>query len=180
MFHPSYVLVAGSPWLYIGVHLAWPLLACLLAWMFILLVAGIDGAAATATRVLAIPFAVAYTLFTTFAGVGIGAFVWKANQLPPAEQPASSALIENVIHSSLSTPIRLTANLLWLATALALVAALRKNAPFPALALVALGAAAFAYRHERPWGPGGMAAVLAGVIWLELRPRPAVSADISV
>ena len=52
MLHPTHVLVHGSPWLYLGVHLAWPLLACLLAWMVILLVEGVDGAAAAA-RVLA-------------------------------------------------------------------------------------------------------------------------------
>ena len=171
MLHPSHVLVNGSPWLYIGVHLAWPLLACLLAWMLLLLVDGVDGAAATWTRVLAIPFAVAYTLFTAFAGIGIGAFVWKANQLPADQQPAAAALIANVTHSSLATPIRLTANLLWLAAALAVVIALRHVAPLPALVLVALGAAVFAYRHERPWGPGGMAAVLAGIAWLELKPK---------
>ena len=130
-------------------------------------------------RVLAVPFAVAYTLYTAYAGVTIGAFVWKGNELPADQQPAASVLIENVIHSSISTPIRLTANLLWLATALAVVVALRRQAPAAALVLFALGAAAFAYRHERPWGPGGMAAVLAGVIWLELRPKPAAGPQLT-
>jgi hypothetical protein len=53
----------------------------------------------------------------------MGAFVWKGNQLPADQQPAAAARIENVTHSSLSTPIRLTATLLWLATALAVAAA---------------------------------------------------------
>jgi hypothetical protein len=172
MLHPRRVLVDGDPWLYIGVHLAWPLLACFLAWMLILLVEEFKGPAATAARVLAIPFAVTYTLFASFAGVGIGAFVWKANELPAEQQPAAATLIENVTHSSLGSPIRLTANLLWLAAALAAVVALRKHAPLPALALITLGAAAFAYRHERPWGAGGMAALLAGVVWFELKPKP--------
>jgi hypothetical protein len=178
MLHPTHVLVHGSPWLYLGIHLAWPLLACLLAWMVILLVEGVDGAAATAARVLAIPFAVAYTLFTAFAGIAIGAFVWKGNQLPASEQPAASDLIESVIHSPLGTPMRYIANLLWLATALAVVVALRHHAPWPALVVFGLGAAAFAFRHERPWGPGGMAAVLAGVLWLELRPTPVVDSQL--
>jgi hypothetical protein len=173
MLHPSHVLTDGDPWLYIGVHLAWPALACLLAWMFILLVQGIEGRAATATRVLSVPFAVSYTLFTAFAGVAIGAFVWKANELPLNEQPGAAAVIDSVMHSSLSTPIRILAEVLWLATVLVAVAALRRRAPWPALLLFTLGAASFAYRHERPWGPAGMAALLAGVIWLELRPLPA-------
>jgi hypothetical protein len=180
MLHPTRVLDNGSPWLYIGVHLAWPFLSCMLAWMFLLLVEDCRGAAATTARVLVIPFAVAYTMFTTFDGVGIGAFVWKANELPTDQQPAASALIEDVIHSPLSTSIRVTASLLWLATALAVIVALWKRAPLPALVLIGLGAATFAYRHERPWGPAGMAAVLAGIVWLELRPRLASSADDSL
>jgi hypothetical protein len=171
MLHPTHVLSHGSPWLYLGVHLTWPFLACMLAWMFILLVEGIEGAAATAVRVLAIPFAVAYTLYTAFAGVGIGAFVWKANELPANQQPGASTLIENVIHSSIGSPIRWTATLLWLATTLAVVLALRGRAPLGGLTLFAVGAAVFAYRHERPWGAAGMVAVLAGVIWIELKPQ---------
>jgi hypothetical protein len=176
--HPSHVLEHGSPWLYLGVHLAWPFLACMLAWMCLLLVEGVEGGAATAARVLAIPFAVAYTLFTSFAGVGIGAFVWKANELPASQQPAASALIESVIHSGLGSPIRWIANVLWLGTALAVVFALRGRAALGGLVLFAVGAAVFAYRHERPWGAGGMAAVLAGVIWIELRPQPTVDPQV--
>ena len=179
MLHPKHVLVDGSAWRYIGVHLAWPALACLLAWMFLLLVEGVDGFAATATRVLAIPFAVAYTSFTAFAGVGIGAFVWKANELPAPSQPPAGALIDSVTHSQLMGPLRWTANGLWLATALAAVVALRRRAPGPALALFALGAAAFGLRHEPPWGPGGMAAILAAVLWFELKPKPAGAAPLA-
>jgi hypothetical protein len=172
MLHPTHVLVHGSPWLYIGVHLAWPALTCLLAWMLLLLVDSVENTAATLTRLLAIPFAVAYTLFTAFAGVGIGAFVWKANELPPDQQPAASVLIESVTHSSLASPLRWIATILWLAAASAAAAALWRTAPRPALAPFLAGAAVFAYRHERPWGAIGMAAVLAAVVWLELKPAP--------
>ncbi len=179
MLHPTHVLVDGSPWLYLGVHLAWPLLICLLAWMLLLLVEGIDGVAAKVARVLAVPFAVAYTMFTTYGGIAIGAFVWKANELPADQQSTAGTLIDNVTHNSIAGPIRLSANVLWLAAALAVVVALRKHAPLPALALVAAGALAFAYRHERPWGAAGMAAVLAGVVWLELRPTPVSDAQLT-
>jgi hypothetical protein len=178
MLHPDHVLSHGSPWLYLGVHLAWPFLACMLAWMCLLLVEGVEGGAATAARVLAIPFAVAYTLFTAFAGVGIGAFVWKANELPASQQPAAAALIHDVIHSSLGSPIRWLASVLWLATALAVVLALRARAPLGGLVLLGAGAAVFAFRHERPWGAAGMAAVLAGVIWIELRPQQTADAHV--
>ena len=96
--------------------------------------------------------------------------VWQASELPAAEQPTAATLIHKVFHSALETPLYLTAGLLCLGVVLAVVVALRGRAPLPALALVALGAVAFANSHERPWGPGGMAAILAGVVWLELRP----------
>jgi hypothetical protein len=170
MLHPDHVLDHGDPWRFLGVHLAWPLLACLLAWMIVLLVDGIDDAAATAARILAVPFAVAYTLYTAYAGIGIGAFIWKGSELPSAQQPIAAALIASVTHSSISSPIHWTAVALWFAAVLAVLVALRRTAPWPALALIAVGAFVFGYRHERPWGPGGMAAVLAGVVLLELRP----------
>ena len=178
MLHPDHVLDHGNPWRFLGVHLAWPLLACLLAWMLILLVDGIEGSAATAARILAVPFAVTYTLYTAYAGVGIGAFVWKGSELPASQQPIAATLISNVTHSSISRPIHWTATALWVAAVLAVVVALRKRAPLPSLALVTLGALAFAYRHEEPWGPGGMAAVLAGVVWLELRPARATDSPL--
>ena len=116
-----------------------------------------------------LPFAAVYTMFSTFAGLAFGALVWKTSALPVAEQPAAITLIHNLYSNPLKTSLYWSAGLLWLFTVFAVVIALRRRAPLPALALVALGAAAFAYSHERPWGPGGMAAVLAGVVWLELR-----------
>jgi hypothetical protein len=65
------------------------------------------------------------------------------------------------------------AGLLWLAVALAVVTALREKAPRPALVLMAVGAIVFALGHARPTGPIGMALFLAGIAWLELRPRQA-------
>ena len=60
---------------------------------------------------------------------------------------------------------------MWLAVALAVVAALRRQAPRPALVLMAIGAIVFTLGHARPVGPIGMGLFLAGIAWLELRPR---------
>ena len=86
------------------------------------------------------------------------------------EQRPAAELIHSVSHSALARPLYLVASLLWLAAMSAVVVALwsRTQAPRPALVLLAVGAAAFARSHVRPWGPAGMAAILAGVIWLEL------------
>jgi hypothetical protein len=172
LLHPG-LTVGESARLFLAVHLALPAIVCLLAWMMLFLVEGIEGVAASAARVLAIPFAVAYTAFTAFGGIAIGAFVWKANELRADRQRPAAELIHSVSHSALARPLYLVASLLWLAAMSAVVVALwsRTQAPRPALVLLAVGAAAFARSHVRPWGPAGMAAVLAGVIWLELAAR---------
>ncbi len=54
---------------------------------------------------------------------------------------------------------------------LTVVVALWKAAPKPALVLMAAGATVFALGHAQPVGPIGMTLFLAGVAWLELRPR---------
>lgn len=167
LLHPVQLYVGKNPWLFTGVHLALVPILCLLAWMIVLLVDGVDGRAANTARILAVPFAVAYTLFIAFEGFAIGAFVWKANTLGPAQQQVAANLIRSVSNSSLERPLYLVASILWLAAIIAVVIALRRRAPMPALFLLAFGAAAFARSHVRPWGPAGMIGVLAGVIWLE-------------
>jgi hypothetical protein len=69
------------------------------------------------------------------------------------------------------------AGLLWLAVALAVVAALRRRAPLGALVSMSLGAAVFTLGHARPMGPVGMGLLLVGIIWAELRPLPAPTAS---
>jgi hypothetical protein len=170
LFHPR--LEAGET-RFLVVHLAFPFLICLLAWTLVLLVDGVGGGLATLARALVIPFAVAYTAFSAVDGIALGAFAWKVADLPEAGQPTGVQLINSVSNSELERPLYLTAALLWLAAALAVVAALRRRAPVPALVLLVVGAALFAKSHVEPWGPAGMAAFLAGVVWLELRPTSA-------
>jgi hypothetical protein len=151
-----------------AVHLVLAPVVCLLAWMMVLLVDGVPGAAATATRLLAVPFAVSYTAFTVFGGVAPAAYVRETNELPPGEQQAAAELIHSVSHGPFARPLYLVASVLWLAAMLAVVVTLRRRAPIPALVLVAVGAALFAKSHVPPLGAAGMTAVLAGVIWIEL------------
>ena len=79
--HPSHLVVGESDRLFLAIHLAFPFVICLLAWALYLLVDGVENAAATAVRVLVIPFAVAYTTFEAVAGIARGAFIWKAEDL---------------------------------------------------------------------------------------------------
>jgi hypothetical protein len=171
MLHPTHLRIGESPWLYIGIHLFMPVLVGLLAWMILLLVSGVENRAATTARLLVVPFALVYIVFSTFAGLAYGVMVWRANRLPAGEQAGAVALIHEVFHNGVRSAIYVVAAVLWVAAVLATAVALRHQAPLPALLLLVVGAIVFGYSHERPWGPAGMAAILAGVAWLELKPK---------
>jgi hypothetical protein len=172
--HPDTVVLGERNRLFLALHFAFPILICLLAWALLLLVDGVENRAATTARILVIPFAVAYTVFEAVAGIARGAIVWKYADLPAALQPGGARLISSFTHSGLARPLWVTASVCWLAVALAVVVALRRRAPLPALVLMTVGAFLFAVSHVKPFGPAGMAAFLAGVVWFELKPRETV------
>lgn len=160
--------------LFINLHLAQLFLVAGLAYMLWLLVEGLDGRAARVARALILPFVIAYTALDSILGIAWGIVAEKANELPVADQAAAGRLIDGLIGSDpepLGLILYFGAGLLWLAVALTVVTALGKKAPRPALGLMALGAIVFALGHARPMGPIGMALFLAGIAWLELRPR---------
>ena len=174
--HPRGPVVGDATGLFLTVHLAQPFLIALLGLCLVLLVAGVESASATVARLLALPFVVAYSVYEAFAGIAMGELVTRANALPARDRQAAAALIDSTRHGPLSRPLYLVAAGLWIAAVAAVVVALRRHAAPTALALVFLGAAAFAISHARPWGPLGMAAFLAGVVWLEIPPGPASNA----
>jgi hypothetical protein len=173
LLHPRDLVFGDNAWLFTGVHLGLLVVACLLGWMMMLLVEGVPGAAATAARLLTIPFVVAYTAFTTFGGVSAGAFVIEANSLPVVEKQRAAELVHSVADGAIGDALAIVASVLWLTVMLLVVVALRRRAPLPALVLIGIGAALVARSHVWPWGPPGMGAVLAGVVWLELTRVPA-------
>jgi hypothetical protein len=160
--------------LFVGLHIAQLFLITGLAFVLWLLVDGLDNRAAVVTRVLIVPFVVAYTALDAILGIAWGIAAETANELPTADQAGAAQLIEELISGD-PDPRGLIlywgAGLLWLAVALAAVAALRGTAPLTARVLMALGAVVFTLGHARPMGPIGMGLFVAGVVWLELRPR---------
>jgi hypothetical protein len=157
---------------FIGLHIAQLFLIGGLAYTLWLLVEEVDGRAATLARVLILPFVIVYTALDSVLGIAWGIVTEKANELPAADQAAAGRLVDDLLEPEpLGYILYFGAGVLWLAVALAVVAALWKRAPLPALALMAAGAIVFALGHARPMGPIGMALFLAGIIWLELRPR---------
>ena len=161
--------------LFVGLHIAQLFLIIGLAYVLWLLVENVTNPAATLARALIIPFVVAYTALDAILGIAWGIAAETANALPPADQPGAGRLIDELISGD-PDPRGLIlywgAGLLWLAVALAVVAALRNIAPLGSLLCLSLGAALFAVGHAPPMGPVGMGLVLIGIGSAEFRPRP--------
>jgi hypothetical protein len=158
--------------LFVWLHIAQLFLIGGLAYLLWLLVEALDTRAAKVARALILPFVILYTALDAVLGIAWGIVAEKANELPVADQPAAGRLIDALLEPEpLGYILYFGVGLLWLAVVLTVVAALWKGAPRPALVLMAMGATVFALGHAKPVGPIGMALFLAGVAWLELRPR---------
>jgi hypothetical protein len=182
LFHPtSNPEVGDETGLFIGLHIAQLFLIGGLAYALWLLVDGIDSRAARVARTLILPFAIAYTALDAILGVAWGIVAQRANELAVADQAAAGRLLDELLKDdAFGYALYWGAGLLWLAAALAVVIALGRSAPRPALVLMAIGALVFAVGHPRPTGPIGMGLFLAGVAWLELWPRPTEARKVSV
>jgi hypothetical protein len=180
LLHPANPELGDETALFIGLHYAQLFLIGGLAYMFWLLVDGLDSRAARTARALILPFVVVYTAVDAVLGIAWGTVVREASELPAADQAAAGRLIDSLLEPApLGVVFYFGAGLLWLAVVAAVVAALWRLAPRPALLLMTIGALVFVLGHARPMGPIGMALFLAGIAWLELRPRREAAADAS-
>jgi len=160
--------------LFIGLHIAQLFLIVGLGYVLWLLVEGVANRAASVARALIIPFVVAYTALDAILGIAWGIAAETANDLPAEDQRGAGRLIHELVSTDLRGLILYWgAGLLWLAVALAVVAALKDDAPPGALVSMSLGAAVFVLGHAPPMGPIGMGLFLLGIAWAEFRPRPA-------
>jgi len=162
--------------LFVRLHIAQLVLIVGLAYVLWLLVEDVDNRAATVARVLIIPFVVAYTALDSVLGIAWGIAAETANELPAADQGGAGRLIDELISGDpdpRGLVLYFGAGLLWLAVALAVVAALRDSAPLGALVAMSVGAAVFALGHAPPMGPIGMGLFLLGIAWMEFRPTRA-------
>jgi hypothetical protein len=159
--------------LFVRLHIVQLFLIVGLAYVLWLLVEDVDNRAATVARVLIIPFVVAYTALDSVLGIAWGIAAEKANDLPVTDQGGAGRLVDALISGDpdpRGLALYFGAGLLWLAVALAIVAALRDSAPLGALVAMSLGAAVFMLGHAPPMGPVGMGLFLVGIAWIEFRP----------
>ena len=172
LLHTDNPEVGDETGLFIWLHIAQLFLIGGLAYLLWLLVEGLDGRAARVARALILPFVILYTALDAVLGIAWGIVAEKANELPVADQAAAGRLMDALLEPEpLGYILYFGAGLLWLTVLLTVVVALWKRSPRPALVLMAMGASVFALGHAKPVGPIGMALFLAGIAWLELRPR---------
>jgi len=172
LVHTANPEVGDETDLFIALHYAQLFLIGGLAYVFWLLVDGLDGRAARVARALILPFVIVYTAVDAVLGIAWGTVVQKANELPVADQAVAGRLIDELLEPDpVGVIFYFGAGLLCLAVVLAVMAALGSAAPWPARILMTVGALVFVLGHARPMGPIGMALFLAGILWLELSPR---------
>jgi hypothetical protein len=174
LLHPMDPVLGDDTGLFIGLHVGQLVLIAGVAWSLWLLVDGIESRAARVARALVLPYVILYTTLDAIAGIAMGTVVRAANALPAADQAAAGRLIDDVRKEDVAGYVfYFGTSLVWLAAVVAVTIALRKRVPWPPLVLMGVGALVFGVAHPKPTGPIGMALFLAGVAWIELRPRPA-------
>jgi hypothetical protein len=176
-FHPPggediYADVRHDVGAWLFVHTTFLLFIPLMAFAAFLLLRGLEGRAATVSRVALIFFLVFYTAYEVTVGLGTGILVDYANGLPAAEQAAVADAIQYYNGDSiLGDPVSVSLVLGVLGWMVAMVAAAvafrRAGAGWPLTVLVGL-AALFAI-HPPPVGPVALVCFAAAAVLVERR-----------
>jgi hypothetical protein len=156
---------------WIFVHTSLLLLTPLLGIAAFMLLRGVEGGAATLSRIALVFFLVFYTAYEVTVGLGTGVLVDYANGLPTAEQAAVADAIQHYNGNAiLADPsISLVLGFLgWVVAMLAAAVALRRAGANWLVTLLVGFAALFAV-HPPPIGPLGLACFALAAILVERR-----------
>jgi hypothetical protein len=168
-------------WLF--VHTAFLLFIPLMAFAAFLLLRGLQGRAATVSRVALIVFLVFYTAYEVTVGLGTGILVDYANDLPAAEQAVVADAIQyynedNVLGDPVS--VSLIAGVLGWVVAMVAAAVAFRRAGAGWLLTVLVGLSALFAIHPPPVGPAALLCFAAAAVLIERRrallARPASAA----
>ena len=155
-------------WLFVhtGALLFFPLLGIAVFW----LLKGLEGTAATVSRVALVFFLVFYTAYEVTVGVGTGFLVDYANGLPPEEQAVVADAIQDYNRNAvLAEPASVSLILGffgWVVAMLAAALAFRKEGASWAITIL-VGAAALFAVHPPPIGPIGLVCLVAAAVLIE-------------
>ena len=105
------------------VHLGMLIFIPLMAAAIWLLLRGVDGTAATVSRIALAPFVIFYSAWETLQGIGVGILASEVNGLPAAERATGADLVQNFAENPLSVSLGVFATIGSLSLILATIAA---------------------------------------------------------
>jgi hypothetical protein len=141
-----------------------------------LLVRDMPGTAAKISRLAIGPFVVLYAAWEAVVGLGIGALVQHANDVPVGQQAAVADAIQSIGSNTIigdAGVVGLVGSLAWAVAAIAAAVAYR-NAGAPMPAWILLGLSLLVASHPPPIGPIGLVC-FAGAVALLARGERAAS-----
>ena len=174
MFHPAggdpvYEAVSPDADAWLAVHVGMlPFLALLPLGMYLLL-RGLEGRAATVSRVALVPFMVFYTFWETVVGIATGVLARSANGMPAADCGPVADAIQDLNRNWLIGDPSLFGFLGatgWMVAAIAAALALRRAGAGTAAVLL-IGFSSLFVVHPPPIGPLALACFAAGAIMVE-------------
>ena len=163
------------------VHLLQAPLIALVGLAVYLAVRGLADVPAAVARVCMALFVVAYTVLDSVVGIAVGVLVADARDLPPAQLAAVERAIEDLWNHPVVgnfSVVSFTGAGAWVVGVVAAAVSLRRSgAPRGPVALMVVAAFIFGLSHANPFGPMGMACLLAAFAWLEFFPQASLSLD---
>ena len=175
LFHPAgegetvtYAEVQDEVTAWLVVHLGMMLFIPLMALAVYLLLRGIEGAAATVSRIALVPFVVFYGAYEVLLGIGAGILVDDVNGLAASERAAGAALVNEFTDNVLIRGFSVLSSLGSVAFITAMIAAgiaLRRQAGTPLSVPILLGlSGVLITAHPPPYGPTGLVLFIAAAL----------------
>ena len=172
LFHPLggdsfYETIDGNVTAWITVHIGMGVFVPLFAGVVYLLLRGLQGTAATVSRIGLAVFAIFYAAWELVLGVGTGILTHEVNALPQAQQAVGAGLVDSDAENGVIIALSVVGSIGLAAAMIGAAVALRGAyhlgwAPL-VLMLVAVPLIAL---HEPPFGPVGLAMFIAAVLLL--------------
>jgi hypothetical protein len=175
LFHPTgggetitYAQVQDEVTAFFVVHLGMMLFIPLMAVAVYLLLRGIEGTAASVSRIALVPFVVFYGAYEVLLGVGTGILVEDVNGFAASERAAGAALVNEFTDHVLIRGFSVLSSLGSVAFITAMIAAgvaLRRQAAAPLSVPILLGLSGFLITaHPPPFGPTGLVLFIAAAL----------------
>ena len=187
-FHPggegtavTYMELQDKVTAWMVVHLGMMFFIPLMAVVILLLLRGVEGTAATVSRIALVPYLVFYSTWEALQGIGVGILVNEVNGLPQDERATGADLVPDFAEHILIRNFGVFGIIGSLALIVATIAAgvaLRQRAQASFLVAALVGLSGFLITaHPPPYGPVGLALFIVAVL-LFVRNRSGTGAPV--